>query len=84
MELAHGFAPVRDGTGGIFFGYLVELSEGFFVPEIVQQSDGAIEGCGLRGGAGGGEMDGAQVFGLREGDGGEQEEKADEGFFHTG
>jgi hypothetical protein len=52
MERAHRNAPVRHGAVGIVRGDSPELALRLVVPEIVQESDAAIEGRAHRGGAG--------------------------------
>jgi len=43
VEVAHGRAPVRHGTGWVGLGNLFELPLRFFIPEVMQQRDAAVK-----------------------------------------
>ena len=63
VEVAHGRTPVSHGAGGVGFGDLFKLALRFFVPEVVEQGDAAIEGTPDSGRAGDSKGDGAEALG---------------------
>ena len=62
MEHAHRDAPMRHGAVRVTLRDLGELPLRFFVPEVVQQRDGAVEGYAHLGGARDGESNASQAF----------------------